>query len=77
MPGRVSVSQITILSALPVAASAFAMSRLPRFDEQSRPYFLVAIAFAAVGVALHAQNLFALMLQSATALTCRSAVLHR
>jgi len=56
------VSQITILPLYLLAASAFAMSRLPRFDEQSRPYFLVAIAFAAVGVALHGQNLFALIL---------------
>lgn len=37
------------------------MSRLPRFAERSRPYFLVACIFAAIGVGVHAQVLFELI----------------
>jgi ABC-type uncharacterized transport system permease subunit len=56
------VSQITIFPLYLLAAAAFAMSRLPRFVEQSRPYFFVAFIFAAIGFVLHAQGLFGLML---------------
>ena len=59
---RVSVSQITILLLYLLAAAGFAMSRLPRFEEQSRPYFLLACLFAAVGLGVHAQVLFHLIL---------------
>lgn len=38
------------------------MSRLPRFEAQSRPYFLVAFIFVAIGAVLHEQHLFALIL---------------
>jgi len=58
----VSVSQITILSLYLLASAAFTLSRLPRFESQSRPYILIAYLFALVGVVLHAQNLFALIL---------------
>ncbi|MCP4299981.1 MAG: cytochrome c biogenesis protein CcsA [Gammaproteobacteria bacterium] len=40
-----------------MAAVAFAMSRLPRFTDQSRPYLFVAYIFAAIGFVLHAQSL--------------------
>ncbi len=51
------MSQITILSLYLLAAVAFTISRLPRFAEQSRPYFIVACIFAAIGIVLHAQSL--------------------
>lgn len=38
------------------------MSRLPRFEQQSRPYFLVAFIFVLIGGALHGQHLSALIL---------------
>ena len=56
------MSQITILLLYLLAATGFAMSRLPRFAEQSRPYALLAGIFAAIGVGLHAQVLFDLIL---------------
>jgi len=55
------VSQITILLLYLLAALGFAISRLPRFAERSRPYFLVACIFAAIGVGVHAQVLFELI----------------
>jgi len=51
------VSQITILLLYLLAAIAFAMSRLPRFADQSRPYIIVAFLFAAIGIVLHVQDL--------------------
>ena len=59
---RVSVSQITILLLYLLAAMGFAMSRLPRFADRSRPYYLLACIFAAIGVGVHAQVLFDLIL---------------
>ncbi|MDH3576908.1 MAG: cytochrome c biogenesis protein CcsA [Gammaproteobacteria bacterium] len=55
------MSQITILLLYLLAALGFAISRLPRFAERSRPYFLVACIFAAIGVGVHAQVLFELI----------------
>jgi len=51
------VSQITIFLLYLLAAVAFTVSRLPRFEEQSRPYFVVAFFFAAIGIVLHVQDL--------------------
>jgi len=51
------VSQITILLLYLLAAIAFAMSRLPRFAEQSRPYFIVAFLFTVIAIVLHVQDL--------------------
>ena len=56
------MSQITIFLLYLLAAVAFAFSRLPRFAEQSRPYLLVACLLAAIGIAIHAQTLFAVIL---------------
>jgi len=56
------VSQITILLLYLLAAAAFTLSRLPRFEQQSRPYLLLAYAFGLIAVVLHAQHLFALIL---------------
>jgi ABC-type uncharacterized transport system permease subunit len=56
------VSQITILSLYLLAAAAFALSRLPRFEHQSRLYLVAAFVAAVVGVVLHEQHLFALIL---------------
>lgn len=58
------MSQITILLLYLLAAAAYATSRLPRFEEYSRHYFFIALGFATVGIALHAQNLFPLILPS-------------
>ena len=52
------MSQITILLLYLLAAVAFAMSRLPRFAEQARPYLLVACLLTAIGIVLHAEALF-------------------
>lgn len=59
------MSQITILLLYLLAAVGFTMNRLPRFADQARPYFLVAFIFAAIGVGLHGQNLFDLILPDA------------
>lgn len=56
------MSQITIFLLYLLAAVAFTLSRLPRFESQSRPYLLIAYVFALVGVVLHEQHLFALIL---------------
>ncbi len=55
------MSQITILLLDLLAAGALALGRLPRFSDQSRPYFLVACLLSAIGIVLHAQLLFALI----------------
>ena len=56
------MSQITILLLYLLAAVAFTMSRLPRFEAQSRPYILVACILTAIGIVLQAQSLYALFL---------------
>ena len=56
------MSQITILLLYLLAAIAFTMSRLPRFEAQSRPYILVACILTAIGIVLQAQSLYALFL---------------
>lgn len=56
------MSQITILSLYFLAAAAFTCSRLPRFKAKSRAYFVAAYVFGIVGVVLHEQHLFALIL---------------
>ena len=56
--------QITILLLYLLAAVAFAMSRLPRFASQERLFLALATAFAAIGIAIHAQDLFAQMNQA-------------
>ncbi len=56
------MSQITISLLYLLAAAAFTLSRLPRFEQQSRPYLLLAYAFGLIAVVLHAQHLFALIL---------------
>ena len=45
-----------------MAAAAFTMSRLPRFAAQARPYFFVACLLSAIGIVLHGESLFALIL---------------
>ena len=56
------MSQITILLLYLLAAAAFTMSRLPRFDARSRPLFLVACILAATGIGIHGEALFSLVL---------------
>ncbi|MEJ2298244.1 MAG: cytochrome c biogenesis protein CcsA [Woeseiaceae bacterium] len=47
-----------------MAAAAFTMSRLPRFETHSRPLFLVAFIVAAIGLAIHGHKIFNLILPS-------------
>ncbi|MBT8107169.1 MAG: cytochrome c biogenesis protein CcsA [Gammaproteobacteria bacterium] len=56
------MSQITILLLYLLAAAAFTMSRLPRFDTRSRPLFAVACIFAATGIGIQGEALFNLVL---------------
>jgi ABC-type uncharacterized transport system permease subunit len=56
------VSQITILLLYLLAAAAFTMSRLPRFETHSRPFFLVACIVSAIGLAIHGHTIFNLIL---------------
>ncbi|MBT8101691.1 MAG: cytochrome c biogenesis protein CcsA [Gammaproteobacteria bacterium] len=56
------MSQITIFLLYLIAAVGIAISRLPRFAEQARPYFLAASICAVIAVVLHAQHLFSLIL---------------
>ena len=58
------MSQITIFLLYVLAATAFTLSRLPRFEPQSRPYVFVAYVFVLIGAALHGQHLFPSMLSS-------------
>ena len=51
------MSDITILLLYLLAALAFAISRLPRFQAYSNPSLIAAFAFAAAGIMLHAQFL--------------------
>ena len=55
----VSVSQITILLLYLLAAVAFATNRLPRHAGRARLMLVTAVAFAAVGLAIHGQALHA------------------
>ncbi|MBT8066608.1 MAG: cytochrome c biogenesis protein CcsA [Gammaproteobacteria bacterium] len=59
------MSQITIFLLYLLAAAAFTLSRLPRFEAQSRAYMIVAFVFGIFGVVLHEQQLFALILPGA------------
>jgi ABC-type uncharacterized transport system permease subunit len=52
------VFQITILLLYLLAGIAFALSRLPKYDSKSKLLLVLAIAFSAVGILLHAQDLF-------------------
>jgi ABC-type uncharacterized transport system permease subunit len=54
-----SVSQITILLLYLLAATAFAMSRLPRYAPRIRIILTAAVAFAVLGLILHGLNLYA------------------
>ncbi|NNF41367.1 MAG: cytochrome c biogenesis protein CcsA [Woeseiaceae bacterium] len=56
------MSQITILLLYLLAALALIMSRLPRFAAQSRAAIAIAFGFMAIGIYLHGQQLFALIL---------------
>ena len=56
------MSQITIFLLYLMAATAFTISRLPRFEAQSRAYLIAAFVFGVFGVVLHEQHLFALIL---------------
>ena len=56
------MSQITILLLYLLAAVAFTMSRLPRFDTRSRPLFIVACILASIGIIVHGQAIFSLIL---------------
>jgi ABC-type uncharacterized transport system permease subunit len=47
-----------------LAAAAFTMSRMPRFDTRSRPLFAVACIFAATGIGIQGEALFNLLLPS-------------
>ena len=57
-----SVSQITILLLYLLACAGFAMNRLPRFSALARPFLLAASLLAAIGIVLHGQMLFELIL---------------
>lgn len=56
--------QITILLLYLLAAVAFAMSRLPKYGGQERLLLALATTFAAIGIALHGQDLFVQMNQA-------------
>ncbi len=56
--------QITILLLYLLAAVAFAASRLPRFDANSRLFQVVAVLSAAVGVGLHGHELIGEVVQA-------------
>ena len=56
------MSQITIFLLYLLAALAFILSRLPRFSRHSGIYSAVAFGLAGVGLILHGQNLFTLIL---------------
>ena len=58
------MSQITILLLYLLAAAAFIMSRLPRFESRSRPLFAVGCIFAATGIVIHGEHIFDLILPS-------------
>jgi ABC-type uncharacterized transport system permease subunit len=58
------VFQITILLLYLLAALAFAGSRLPRFEARSRLLQVLAVLFAAVGVALHGHDLIGEVIQA-------------
>jgi ABC-type uncharacterized transport system permease subunit len=47
-----------------LAAVAFIMSRLPRFESRSRPLFVVGCILAATGIAIHGERIFSLILPS-------------
>ena len=51
------MSEITILLLYLLAAMAFAVSRLPRFEAYSNPSLIAAFAFAVAGLLVHAQFL--------------------
>lgn len=53
------MSEITILLLYLLAAVAFAISRLPRFDAWSNASLVIAFAFSAAGLMLHTQYLHA------------------
>ncbi len=53
------MSQITILLLYGVAAAAFALSRLPRFEARSNPATVAAFVLTLAGLVLHGQALFA------------------
>ena len=57
-----SVSQITILLLYLLAAAGFAMNRLPRFAALARPVLFAACLLAGIGIVLHGQTLFGLIL---------------
>jgi ABC-type uncharacterized transport system permease subunit len=56
------VSQITILLLYLLAAGAFIMSRLPRFQSRERPLFVAGCILAATGIAIHGEAIFGLIL---------------
>jgi len=56
------VSQITILLLYLLAAGAFVMSRLPRFEARIQALFVAGCVLAATGIAIHGQHVFALIL---------------
>ena len=60
---KVSVFQITIFLLYLIAAFAFAASRLPTYSQRARLLAIVAFCLAGAGLLLHAQILFAAIVQ--------------
>ena len=56
--------QITILLLYLLAAVAFALSRLPRFETHSRPFLIIAAVLAGLGIVMHGEDLFGQMRQA-------------
>lgn len=56
------MSELTIFLLYLLAAAAFASSRLPRFSVQGRPLFLLACVLVAIGISLHSNSLYGLIL---------------
>ena len=52
------MSEITIFLLYFIAATAFGVSRLPRFSSSDRPLFFAACILIAIGITLHSKSLY-------------------
>ena len=56
------MSEITILLLYVAAAGAFGASRLPRYESSSRALYLVAFLLTAIGITLHSNQIYGLII---------------
>ena len=71
------MSEITILFLYLLAAVAFVISRLPRFDARAHPALVAAFGIALAGLLLHAQYLRAeIFLPSGLVLSIELSLIH-